>query len=149
MSLNSFGNSCINKNDSVDDNELKKRNEELESEVLELRKELELKEMNTNCNISENELEKLKNDNFILNSQLNEEKEKNAKANQEILQLKESMTFTTITKENNEKAKKYNLCLSYVKQVLGMWKPTLGNEQFLFNQLKKFVENDHKENNDI
>ena len=145
MSLNSF----INKNESVEDSDLKKRNDELECEVMELKKELELKEMAGKHNINADELEKIKNDNIILISQLNEEKEKNERASQEILQLKESMKFTTITKENNEKAKKYNLCLSYVKQVLGMWKPVMGNEQFLFNQLKKLVENDEKENNGV
>ena len=41
-----------------------------------------------------------------------------------------------------KKSKKFNLCISFLKQAINIWKPTEENEKFLFNKLKAIVDNE-------
>ena len=144
MSNNIFNNNSIDNNigGSVNMEELKKRNEELENEVMKLRKEIDLKEMDKST-VSKSELEKIQNEYNLLQSELKEEKKKNLKASQEIIKLKESINNVANNEKllkDNEKLKKYNVFVSYIKQVVGVWNPTENREQFLLKKLKEMIE---------
>ena len=51
---------------------------------------------------------------------------------------------TSVINKESEKLKKYNVFLSYIKQVVNMWNPTEEKEKFILNKLKTMVENDEK-----
>ena len=146
LSPNNLGDSNNNVFDNLSNSEideLKRKNEELENENMNLRKELELIEMN-----EKSELEKVQKDNYLLQSELENEKLKNLKASQEIIKLKENLETIPIEKEKlgkiNEKVKKYNVVLSYIKQVINVWNPTENKDIFLLNKLKSIAQNDEK-----
>ena len=143
MSNNIFNNNSNDDNNGGGNNveELQKKNEELENEIMKLRKDLELKEMDKSM-VSKSELDKIENEKNILQSELKEEKEKNLKASQEILKLKESISnFPNNEKSKDiEKVKKYNVLVSYIKQVVGVWNPTENRDQFLLKKLKEMIE---------
>ena len=44
-----------------------------------------------------------------------------------------------------KKANKYNICISFVSQLLKEMKPSTDKEIYLFNKLKAIVEKDEKE----
>ena len=144
MNFSSFGDLIKNNSSNSEDNEtnkLKQQIETLENENMELRKNLELKEMESKDMVSKNEFQKIENQNFILKSQLEEQEKQNLKISEEMIKLKESINLSLLNnKDNTDKGKKYSICLSYVKQVLDMWKPNEDKEQFIFNKLKKMVD---------
>lgn len=133
-------------NNSDDENIeiLKKKNEDLENELMNLRKELELKEIDDKNVVSKDELEKVQNENFLLQSELEEEKEKNSKASQEIINLKKSIRLSSGSEKDNEKIKKYNIILSYMKQVINLWNPAEEKEKYILNKLRDIIEKDEK-----
>ena len=146
LSENNFGEINDNIFENASDNdieELKKKNKELENEVLILRKDLDLKEFNDKNMINKSELDKVQKEKSLLQSELNIEKEKNLRASEEISKLKESLQTSVINKES-EKLKKYNVFLSYIKQVVNMWNPTEEKEKNILNKLKTMVETDEK-----
>ena len=110
-----------------------------------LRKELDLKEINKST-VSKDQLEEIKKEKYLLQSELDKEKEKNLKASEKIIQLKEkleeSIRASNLSIKDTEKAKKYNIFLSYIKQVVDVWKPIENKEQFLYKKLKEMIEMD-------
>ena len=133
-----------NLDNSNEADEFKKKIEELENENMDLRKQLDLREMSDKSKVSKSELEKVQKENYLLQSELSTEKQKNIKASEKISQLEESLKISTF-KDNdkiNEKAKKYKIVSSYVKQVLNLWKPDEKNGKYLFDKLKNFIEDE-------
>ena len=126
-----------NLNDDL--NDLKNKNKELEEENILLRTELE-NEKNKgtyNSNINENNTD-------------NEEIKKNyenlkEKYNTLMTKLKEAQE--NIKKANSvlKKANKYNVCISYVSQLIKEMKPASDKETYLYNKLKGIVEKEEKE----
>jgi hypothetical protein len=151
-SNNIFNNISDNDNDPNNDSELIKKNkefekkdDELENQIMILRKELDLKEINKST-VSKEQLEEIKKEKYLLQSELDKEKEKNLKASEKIIQLKEkleeSIRASNLSIKDTEKAKKYNIFLSYIKQVVDVWKPIENKEQFLYKKLKEMIEMD-------
>ena len=122
--------------------ELKNKNKELEEENILLRTELEnIKNNNEN----ENEKESSQNKNSE-----NDETQKNyenLKQKYNILATKLKEAQENIKKANSvlKKANKYNICITYVSQLLKEMKPSNDKETYLYNKLKGIVENEAKE----
>ena len=135
-----------NSNNDAEADDLKKKNEELENEIMNLRKQLDLKEISDKSMVSRSELEKVEKEKNFLQSELSIEKQKNIKASEKINQLEESLRVSTFQDNDkiNEKAKKYKIVSSYVKQVLNIWKPDEKNGKYLFDKLKSIIDNEEK-----
>ena len=80
--------------------EPKKKIEELENEIINLRKELDLKEINDKNMVSKSELDKVEKNKYLLQSELSIEKEKNMKLLEEINKLKQSLQASILGKDN-------------------------------------------------
>ena len=135
-----------NSNNDAEADDLKKKNEELENEIMNLRKQLDLKEISDKSMVSRSELEKVEKEKNFLQSELSIEKQKNIKASEQINQLEESLRVSTFQDNDkiNEKAKKYKIVSSYVKQVLNIWKPDEKNGKYLFDKLKNIIDDEEK-----
>ena len=125
-------------NINEDLNELKNKNKELEEENILLRTELE----NTKNEVGEG-----------TNNNANEQVQKNydnLKTKYEVLLGKLKEGQENIKKANNvlKKANKYNVCISYVSQLIKEMKPSSEKENYLFNKLKTIVEKEEKEKYD-
>jgi chromosome segregation ATPase len=128
-----LGNSVYESNNSVEN--LKKKNEELEGQLMEARKELDIIKMSTQ-NINKDELDKLQSDINNLKYELSEQNEKNMN----LQKLNEKL------EKENQKAKKYNICISFIKQAINVWNPTDEKQKFIFQKLKMLIKDD--ENNE-
>ena len=118
--------------------ELKNKNKELEEENILLRTELE------------NEKSKEKNDEIYNNENNNKETQKNyenlkEKYNSLMIKMKEGQE--NIKKANSvlKKVNKYNICISFVSQLIKEMKPSSDKETYLYNKLKSIVEKEDKE----
>jgi len=39
--------------------------------------------------------------------------------------------------KENQRAKKYNICMSFIKQAINVWTPTDDKQKFIFQKFKK------------
>ena len=96
----------------------------MKSEIEEYKKKINSGEGNINIK----KYEELKNQNLLYFNKVQEAQKKIAQANALV-----------------GKAKKYNLCVAYVSQLLGLIKPENDKQTYLFNKLKSFSEEYEKE----
>ena len=126
-----LGNSVYESNNSVEN--LRKKNEELENQLMEARKENDLLQMNAQ-NINNDELNKLQSEIENLKYELSEKNEKNMDLQNAIEKLE----------KENQRAKKYNICMSFIKQAINVWTPTDDKQKFIFQKLKMLTIEDNE-----
>ena len=126
-----LGNSVYESNNSVEN--LRKKNEELENQLMEARKENDLLQMNAQ-NINNDELNKLQREIENLKYELSEKNEKNMDLQNAIEKLE----------KENQRAKKYNICMSFIKQAINVWTPTDDKQKFIFQKLKMLTIEDNE-----
>ena len=114
-----LGNSVYESNNSIEN--LKKKNDELETELMEARKEIDMLKMNTQ-NINKDEFNNLQKQIDNLKYELSEQNEKNMY----LQNLNEKL------EKENQRAKKYNICMSFIKQAINVWIPTDDKQKFIF-----------------
>ena len=127
-----LGNSVYESNNSIEN--LKKKNDELETELMEARKELDMLKMNTQ-NINKDEFNNLQKQIDNLKYELSEQNEKNMY----LQNLNEKL------EKENQRAKKYNICMSFIKQAINVWIPTDDKQKFIFQKLKMLANDDENE----
>ena len=47
--------------------------------------------------------------------------------------------------KENQRAKKYNICMSFIKQAINVWIPTDDEQKFIFQKLKMLANDDENE----
>jgi exonuclease SbcC len=127
-----LGNSVYESNNSIEN--LKKKNDELETELMEARKELDMLKMNTQ-NINKDEFNNLQKQIDNLKYELSEQNEKNMY----LQNLNEKL------EKENQRAKKYNICMSFIKQAINVWIPTDDKQKFIFQKLEMLANDDENE----
>ena len=127
-----LGNSVYESNNSIEI--LRKKNDELETELMEARKELDMLKMNTQ-NINKDEFNNLQKQIDNLKYELSEQNEKNMY----LQNLNEKL------EKENQRAKKYNICMSFIKQAINVWIPTDDKQKFIFQKLKMLANDDENE----
>ena len=124
--------SNINSSNTDEINELKNKNKSYEEQIIKMQKEMEeykAKAAGGGGNgVDTQELENLKKQNTLYLSKIQEAQKKIVQANSLI-----------------NKAKKYNICMSYVTQLLGLFTPSSDKQTYIFNKLKSFTEEFEKE----
>ena len=124
------------KTDTVNDNEeintLKNKNKEYQEQIDKMKEEIEEYKKNANN----------KGDNETDAKQIEELKKQNALC---LNKLKDAQNKINQANSLIAKAKKYNLCVSYVSQLLHLAKPENEKQTYIFNKLNSFVEEYEKE----
>ena len=93
-----------------------------------MKAEIEEYKKNGNNNGDNKQYEEMKQKNILLLNKLQEAQKKILQANTLV-----------------NKAKKYNICIAYVSQLLNFFKPGDDKQTYLFNKLKSYVEEYEKE----
>ena len=120
----------VNNNDITD---LKNKNKDYEIQIKKMKSEIEeyKKKVNNGEGVVDiKKYEELKNQNLLYYNKVQEAQKKIIQANALV-----------------GKAKKYNICVAYLSQLLGLIKPENEKQTYLFNKLKSFSEEYEKEKN--
>ena len=121
-------------NNNEEINTLKNKNKEYQEQIDKMKEEIEEYKKNANN----------KGDNETDAKQIEELKKQNALC---LNKLKDAQNKINQANSLIGKAKKYNLCVSYVSQLLHLAKPENEKQTYIFNKLNSFVEEYEKEKN--
>ena len=115
-----------------DTNELKNKNKELQDQINKMKNEIEEYKKKVNSSgggeVDLKKFEELKHQNLLYYNKLQEAQKKIAQANNIV-----------------GKAKKYNICIAYISQLIGLLKPENDKQTYLYVKLKSFVDEYEKE----
>ena len=126
IKINEVLNNSSNNTDEI--NELKKKNQLYQEQIIKMQKEME--EFKANANPNAQEMEKLKKENALYLVKIQEAQKKIMQANSVI-----------------SKAKKYSLCMSYITKFFEDFTPSGDKQTFLFKKLKAYSDEFEKEKN--
>ena len=119
-----------NSNNTEEINELKNKNQLYQEQIIKMEKEIEeyKSKGGVASGVNAKEFEELKKKNELLLSKIQEAQKKIVQANSLI-----------------NKAKKFNICMSFVTQLLPLFTPSNEKQTYLFNKLKGFADEYEKE----
>ena len=132
IKINEVVNSSSNNTDEI--NELKNKNKLYQEQIIKMQKEMEEYKANSGAGggngngVNAQEFEKLKKENALYLVKIQEAQKKIVQANSLI-----------------NKAKKYNLCMSYITKFFEEFKPSGDKQTYLYNKLKSFTDEFEKE----